>query len=303
MRIEFDKFMDLSKRQGKILICGEEGAGKTLLSTYIGVQKMLRGLEDCWKSFERVDEYNALGYHFSKNYEHLVFSNYDINCSDTHIPSFRSYVVDPFRIGLHCEDYYTDLFPAYSFFIITEGQIVFNSHKWANIRPEIRRYWETSRQADIELIVDTNQPNLVYNGIRGLFNRIFYLYQKTEPIYDKNNVCVGHKLFIKEFKRYQWFDQYMENHNENLVFQTYELILRKCMYENYDSKQCRYLHLKGRKDQDYTIEHFPEISTVEDVENFVDTFGMVDPDGYYISGNKNLNKNVKKVEDDIDDEW
>ena len=303
MVIEFDKFMDLSERQGKVLICGEEGAGKTLLSTYIGVQKMLRGRLDRRNSYRCVDEYNSLGYHFSKNYKHLVFSNFDINCSKTHIPSLRSYVVDPFRIGLYCKDYDTDFYPPFAFYIITESQIVFNSHMWFFIRPEVRRYWETSRQADVELIADTNSPNLIYEGVRKLFNRIIYLYKKTKPIYDKNHICIGHILFVKEFERYQWFEKYMENHNENLVFQTYELIIRKCMYRNYDSKQCRYLHLIGRKYQDFTIKHFPEISSIEDVEKFVNTFGMSAPDGYYLRGNKKNNDIIKKVEDDFDVEW
>ena len=70
--IHFNKFMDLSKRQGKVLICGEEGAGKTLLSTYIGIEKMLMGVQDCWKSYERVDRYNDLGYNFSKNYIYIL---------------------------------------------------------------------------------------------------------------------------------------------------------------------------------------------------------------------------------------
>lgn len=292
MRISFDKFMDLSKRQGKVLICGEEGAGKTLLSTYIGIQKMLRGLQDCWKSYQQVDEYNALGYNFSKNYEHLVFSNYDINCFGTRIPSFRSYVLDPFRVGLFCSEYETDLLPPYAFLTVTEAQIAFNSHKWASIRPEVRRFWETSRQADIELIADTNQPNLVYDGVRKLFNRVIYLYQNVVEILDRDKIVVGHKLFIKEFRNYKLLEKYSETNNENLVLKTYELILRKCVYKNYDSKQCRYIHLKGRKDQDYRIEHFPEIESIEDVENFAKTFGAVAPDDYYLNSKANSKNNL-----------
>lgn len=278
----FKEFMNLDVRQGKVLICGEEGAGKTLLSTYIGVQKMLRGLEDCWKSYARVDEYNRLGYNFSKDYEHLLFSNYNINCLGTYIPTFRTHMIDPFQIGLKCEDYETKLLPPLSFIIITEAQTVFNAYMWQYIRPEIRRYWETSRQAEIELVMDTNQPELVYKGMRNLCNRIIYLHEKTQEILDRHGFVVGHKLFVKEFKKYSFFERYLQTNNADLVKEEYTLILDRCVYENYDSKQCRYLHLKGRENEDYYVEYFPDIKTIDDVETFADNFGLYAREGYYV---------------------
>lgn len=274
--------MDLSKRQGKILICGEEGAGKTLLSTYIAIQKMLRGQQDCWKSYDQVDEYNKLGYHFSKNYEHLVFSNFDINCSGTSIPDRKSYVVDPFKVGLYCEDYETRLFPPGSFLVMTEAQTFLNADMWKYIRPEIQRFWETSRQADIELLMDTNQPGLVYKRMRNLCNRIIYLHENTQEIVDRDGLVVGHKLYVKEFKKYQQFERYLDSNKSELIFKEYTLILKKCVYSNYDSKQCRYLHLKGREQQDYILEHFPKIQTIEDVNAFIENFNVIAPEGYYV---------------------
>ena len=283
MKVKYFKdFMDLSKRQGKVLICGEEGAGKTLLSTYIGTEKMLRGVEDCWRSYEKVDKYNNLGYNFSKNYEHLVFSNFDINCSYTRIPSFKSYVVDPYRIGFHCDDYETTPLPPYSFLILTEAQTVFNAYLWNYFRPEVRRFWETSRQIDVEIIIDTNSPNLIYNGMRNLLNRIIYLYQDVEEIVNSDGVVIGHKLYVKEFKKYSQLERYFDTMNEKLIKDEYVLILDRCVYSNYNTKQCEYLALKGREMQDYIIEHFPEIKTMEDVEKFIANFGLYMPEGYLI---------------------
>ena len=282
MRKTFKEFMDLSKRQGKVLICGDEGSGKTLLTTYISVEKMLNGVKDCWKSFEKIDEYNKLGYKFSKNFEHLVFSNFDINCSGTHIPSFKSYVIDPFKLGLYCEDYETTLLPPYAFVPLTEAQRIFNAYMWQYIRPEIRGYWETSRQYGIELICDTNQPNLIYSGVRSLFNRIIYLYSPVEEIKDKNGFVVGHKLYIKEFKKYTFFEKYLQTSKEDFVSETFELDLRRCVYSNFDSYQCEMLHLKGREEEDFVIEHFPDIKTIDDIESFANNFGLYAKEGYYI---------------------
>ena len=289
--------MDLSKRQGKVLICGEEGAGKTLLTTYIAIQKMLRGMEDCWKSYEKVDKYNSLGFKFSKNYEHLCFSNFDINCSGTRIPSFKSYVVDPFRLGLYCEDYETVMLPPGAFILLTEAQRVLNAYKWQYIRPEIRGYWETSRQYGIEIICDTNQPNLIYSGMRSLFNRVIYLYDFVEEIKDKDGIVVGHKLYVKDFKRYSFFERYLQSGKEELVNASYCLILNKCVYPNFNSYQCEMLHLKGREEEDFNITHFPEIKSIADIEMFAENFGLYAKDGYYVKPGY-----LKKMKEDVEEQ-
>ncbi|MBQ8430598.1 MAG: hypothetical protein IJX26_01470, partial [Clostridia bacterium] len=146
-QIEFKDFIVISKRLGKILICGLEGYGKTLLLSYIAVEKMIIGESECWTSYEKVDEYNSLGYNFSKDYEHLVFVAFmTINCSETQISDRTSYSCDPYHIGLFMEDWNTDLYPPGANIFIPEIQRVYNSYNAERIRPEIYGYWETSRQ-------------------------------------------------------------------------------------------------------------------------------------------------------------
>lgn len=299
MQKSFNQFIDLKKRIGKMLICGDEGAGKTLLTTYIGMMKMLQGEIDKYNSYEKVDEYNALGYNFTTNYEHLVFSNFDMNTAGTRIPDLRSYVVDPFRVGLFCEDYETDFYPPGSTFFITEAQTVFNAYKWMFIRPEIQRYWETGRQAGINIVMDTNQPGLIYKGIRSLLNRVIYLWKDCEEIKNGEGIVIGHKLYVREFKKYNDLEKYLEDTRINNYVE-YTLILNKCVYENYDSYQCRYIHLFGRENQDFRIEHFPKINSIEDVQVFVNLFGSFEPDGYYI---KNVPKKKENINENDNDEF
>ena len=293
---KFNDVFDLNKRIGKMLICGVEGSGKTLLSTYIGIQKMLRGQEDCWKSFKEIDNINKLGYTFSKNFEHLLFSNYDMNCKGTYVPNRKTNLLDPFKVGLVCKNYETVPLPPYSFLIITEAQRVFNAYMWQYLRAEVRAFWETSRQANIEIILDTNQPELIYKGMRELLNRIIYLYKDTEEVIDKEGNVKGHRLYIKEFKKYKYLEKYLENSNENLVMYTYILELVGCLYSNYDSYQCKMLHLNGRTDDDYNIAKFPDIKTIEDVEMFAENFGLYPPEGYYVKPSTNVKQSNNKEE-------
>lgn len=290
---KFDDFINLDKRIGKLMIIGKEGAGKTLLASFIGVKKMLRGQQDCWKSYDEVEKYNGLGYTFSMNYEHLLFSNIDIKCAGTGIPDRRSYVVDPFRVGLWCEEYDTDFFPPYTCFIIDEAHRPFNAYMWSFVRPEISAFWETSRQGKYDLIMATNRPNLIVNTIRDLCNRIIFCYKKCEEIV-KDNVVVGHKLFIREFENYEGYVAHIKGSNTS-NFEEYELILDKCMYECYKTDNCKILHLKGRFGQDFSIFEHSEITSVDEVETYSDAFGITAPEGYYYKKG-NFDKKNTKVE-------
>lgn len=277
----FKDFIDLNKRIGKIFITSLiEGTGKTLLSCAIQVNKMLRGRSDYWKSSEAVKEYNSLGYNFSMEYDHLCASNYNCNCSGTSQPSLTTYRVNPFRLGLWCEDYDTDFYAPCTCFFITEAQRPFNAYMWQYVRPEIRAFWETSRQAKYDLVIDTNKPNQVVSDIRNLCNRIIHLWKECEEIKDLKGEVVGHRLFVREFSSYDDFDKSRKS-LKDVKFEEYELVLDRCYYKNYDSYMCRILHLKGRAEQDFLFEKFPEIKSIEDVENFGDMFGLYVPKGYY----------------------
>ena len=300
MQKSFNEFLDLDKRIGKILICGDEGSGKTLLTTYISVQKMLHGEIDKYKSYEKVEEYNSLGYNFTTTYEHLLFANYDINTAGTRIPDMKNYILDPFRVGLFCNDYETDFYPPGALFTITEAHIVFNSHKWLYVRPEVQRFWETARQAGIDLIMDTNRPGLIFNGVRDLCDRVIYLWKSCDEIKNVDGEIVGHKLYVREFKKYNDLALYLKDTRTNNYVE-YTLILNKCVYENYDSYQCRYIHILGRENQDFRIEYFPKIKTIEDVNAFAKNFGARIPEVYYVTDSPiNKSQEEEKVDDDFD---
>ena len=83
------------------LIFGPRGRGKDLLCTKFGLEKMLNNLDELYYSKENVSYFNSLGYNFTTNYEHLLFSNIEINCSGTYIPMRKSYVLNPYKLGLY----------------------------------------------------------------------------------------------------------------------------------------------------------------------------------------------------------
>lgn len=254
------------------LIFGPRGRGKDLLCTKFGLEKMLNNLDELYYSKENVNYFNSLGYNFTTNYDHLLFSNIEINCSGTYIPMRKSYVLNPYKLGLYDKDHKTDLLPPYSLGIISEAQRVFNSYLAKKFRDSFFAFFETSRHYGLDFILNCQRPILIAPNVREIIDEFMYI----EKLEHKTDICgnvVGHIWHIIEWTDWQSLSAFLRTGNLTNC-KKYIIENNKCLFENYDSYFFRYLHLKGRKKQDFKIEHFPSISSIEDIERFGDVFGL-----------------------------
>lgn len=281
MVVKFDDFIDYDKRIGKMIITGVEGAGKTMLLARIAIGKMLHGMEDCWKSYDRVEEYNALGFNFSTEYEHLLFSNFDINCAGTNIPDRVNYKCNPYRLGLFSPNYDTDFYPPYSLLCIMEGYNFLNSQMYDMFPENFKGWMRTCRQAGYDIVVDSHSFMDIFNQFRKLTKRFIHLYKEVEEIKDFEGNVIDHKLFIREFTNYVDAEKY-ENGSVVHNYKEYELRLGMFMYPCYDTEQCRYLHLEGREEQDFTIKQSSPVTSVEDLDHIGEKMGILPPEGYFV---------------------
>ena len=294
----FKDFIDYSKRIGKMIIAGNEGTGKTLLLTCIAVNKMLRFRDYIYKAMDEIDSRNALGYNFTKNFEHLCFCNYDVNCFGTEIPSFKSYKVNPFKCGLSNDKYETLPYPPYTLMCWTEGKNYLDSYLY-NLFPNAYNMWiKTLRQAKIDIAVDCQTFSDICTVFRRITNRFIYLWKECEVIYDTYGNRIGHKLFVYEFDNSVDAD-YFETKRDKRNCKEYELIINIDLWPCYDNEFCKYLHLKGRELQDYVIEHFPEIKSIEDVEQFADDIGAVMPENFLKNSKKADKPKVSNFDYDV----
>lgn len=297
-KVKFKDFVDYDKRIGKMIITGLEGSGKTMLLARIAIGKMLHGMQDCWKSYSVVDTYNELGFNFSTNYEHLCFSNFGINCSGTKIPDRHNYVVNPYRLGLFDPLYETDYFPPYACHFLTEAYNFLNSYLYNKFRDSFKAFLKTCRQAKYDMVVDTHSFMDIFTGFRRLTNRFIYLYAPVQDIKDDRGVVVGHKLFVKEWRNNRDVEIF-ESSGKEINCETYDLILDKCMFENYDTEFCKYLHLQGRENQDFFITEFPKVCSKEDIDNIGERFGILPPEGFFKTSS---NKKVESESSDVDED-
>ncbi|MBR4003777.1 MAG: hypothetical protein IKI95_06990, partial [Clostridia bacterium] len=120
-----------------------------------------------------------------------------------------------------------------------------------------------------------NNPVSTLNSIlidREIIDEFMYI----EKLEHKTDICgnvVGHIWHIIEWTDWQSLSAFLRTGNLTNC-KKYIIENNKCLFENYDSYFFRYLHLKGRKKQDFKIEHFPSISSIEDIERFGDVFGL-----------------------------
>lgn len=281
-QVKFKDFINYDERIGKMIIAGVEGSGKTLLLSRIAVGKMQHGIEDCWKSWDEVDFYNSLGMNLSKNYEHLCFINYDVNCEGTEIPFQRSYRCNPYRLGLFDKMFRTDFFPPYALFCLTEGYNFLNAYLYDKFRDSFKAWLKTCRQAHYDIVVDCHAFADICTIFRRLTNRFIYLYKKVEDIKDRHGIVIGHKLFVREWTNNRDAEVFERTGKvQNAV--EYELIIDMCMHDNYDTNYCKYLHLIGRKMQDFFIQHFSEITNVDEIEGLLEEFGTIAPEGFFVT--------------------
>lgn len=278
--MSFDiKNIDFSKSQ-RIMIWGLPGRGKTLLLTDLCIRGMIETFYMVDDVFDEIDELNEIGYHLNKNFEHLIFSNYDVNSDGSDIPDLKCYKVNPYKLGLKGK-FETQCFPMGSSFFITELQNYYPATMNDYIRPEILRFWQTSRHYDLSLYGDVQRPIDIAKKIRDLFD-IFIECVSVEEIIKENRI-VGHKWKLLIIENSRQLEEYLKSNNVKLCKEVI-YISDECRYYNYNSKFCRLLHLKGRENEQFYIEHF----------GFNDDDLFTEPNGYFI---KNVSRAINVNED------
>ena len=266
-----------------ILLWGNRGHGKTLLLCYLMQSAMFQSLSFIYDVYEEIDELNKCGFNFSKKFEHNVFSNFDCNTIGTGIPDLRTYRFNPYYFGFNGK-FKTIPFPPRSIFGFTELQNYYPSRMNDYIRPEVERKWQTSRHDGITIIGDVQRPYDLAKKIRDLFDYYIECYDYHEILTD--GYCTGHIWNLRIIEGTRILDEYLRTNNKELCKEV-KFVVKRCLYNNYDSFFCKDLHYKGFENQDFVIEHFGYGN--DDV--------LTTPDGYFIP-----RKDLAKSSTDSDSE-
>ena len=249
---------------------GLPGYGKTLYLVCLATEYMQSTLYSVFDVYDEIDKLNKTGFNFSKKFEHLVFSNFDINSDGCKVPDLRSYKVNPFKLGMPSKGFKTDCYPFGSIFFVTECQNYWPSDMWQYLRPEVKRYWQTKRHGDFDFVLDCQNPMELAKPVRSLTD-VFYEHIKYEEKI-KDGVCVGHVFHMNKIYGNNSLEEYLKTKNDKLC-EKVVVEVDTSHYGNYSSKFCRMLHILGREKQDFKVCHFGE----ED-----DSDILTAPDGYFV---------------------
>lgn len=266
-----------------ILLWGNRGHGKTLLLTYLMQDAMIQSLGFVQDIYDEVDCLNEVGFNFNKDFEHIVFANYDVNTIGTGVPDLRTYKFNPYYFGFN-GSFKTRPFPPRSIFGITELQNYYPSRMNDYIRPEVERKWQTSRHDGITIIGDVQRPFDLAKKIRDLFDYYIECYSYKEKII--NGCCVGHIWTLRIIDSSRTLEEYLRTNNKELC-QEVKFVVNRCLYHNYDSYFCKDLHYKGFENIDFQISHFGNGN--DDV--------LSTPDGYFIKPKDLAKKNFETEEE------
>lgn len=254
------------------------GLGKTMLLVYLMQLAMFQTVHSVTYSYDEVDSINECGFHFTKKYEHLCFTNFDINCLGTEYPFLRSYVASPYEVGFEFNGM-TKPFPPSSVFGFTEFQNYFPSSMNDYIRKEYLMKYQTSRHDNLTFVVDCQRPTDVAKKIRDLFNIFIECCGVQEVV--KDGYIIGHKWKVKIIYGALNLELYMKNHDNSLCEET-TIFCPWFLYSCYDSYFCKMLHYKGFENTDFEIRHFGE----KDDSNI-----YVQPNNFFISRTQRVGEN------------
>ena len=251
---------------------GLRGHGKTLHLVYDAIYNSMNcNILDLYDSKDQVKNLNSLGYNFSSNYEHLCFSNLDINSGGSPVPGLRSYKVNPFKIGMPDCKFDTDIFPPGSVFYVTEAGTYWPSSMDNYIDPGVVKFFQTSRHYGVDFVIDCQRPMDIAKKIRDLCDEYIECVDVVHVV-DSDGVVCGHKWTLRRIVGSRVLEEYLRTNNKALC-EEYTEYCPVCLFDNYDSYFCRMLHLVGRQNQDFKLVHFGE----ED-----DSDILTPPPGYFI---------------------
>jgi hypothetical protein len=269
-------------------IAGKPRRGKTAFMTAHAVPHLI-GLErfqDVENCRQLVEPMNASGYRFTMP-DHLVFSNYTIDCP---FMNETSYSVDPFHMGLDREYYPTDLYPPYARFFLDEGQEPYNSRE--KLPAFVSRYFEKHGHPHFEIMIASQRFKLIDLNIRDIAERFVWI-EGMNHEYSKYGLL----------KRTVWTYYEFDDFESAELFQTTGQLRggsgRKArfafdgnIFQFYDPEGCFPFFFKNARNRDFTLVKGKRTGiTLDEIEDYNAQYNYGIPDDFY---DKEYNAKLKE---------
>ncbi len=273
------------------IISGIIGAGKTLLAMYyMFLETSVKGYENYLKSCNLIKKLNDEGFNFSYPKEkHVTYFNSYARIAPMCRPVKHVYSFNPWLMGLPVPGKDVSIFFPGSKIFIDEAQRFYNSRMSYYFPDHVSRFFELSRQWDLDITLIVQRAKLVDLNIRDIAQELIFV-EDLNLVVDDLGQMRSATWKIRKFSSCQELDHYLDGHNELGKEEIVEC--NENLFKMYDTKFFRFLFLYEKEGQDfvqstlYPFRYSPEICNV-----LSEVYKSSPPPGYYdkFTGQKDEN--------------
>lgn len=241
---------------------------------------------------QEIQQKNQSGFELSIP-KHCVSANYNLTFSKFGYSKRHNRLINPFRLGFKNDFVKTHFNYPYEVIGITEAQKYLNS-RMAMYFPEWQsRWYEQHGHNHLEILLDTQRPNLIDVNIREISQFIEILNLKIS--YNKFGKISKMKWTIRKIDNSSLFERYMSSGKKDKSCYKQETVVAHFdVFSIYSSECCKPKFYDGHFEEDFDIQ---ESKTTEEsflgFVKFLDEFDDEMPEGFYQP------KTVKKKKDEL----
>ena len=245
-------------------IIGETGAGKTSLAKYF-IQKAYRneGRNILRKSCELVKKANRdYGRNYTLPEKVPIYTNFYVNLHVGYRRYYEPYFLNGYYFGVTNDKVDTEYVVPGSWLVLDEAQRILNSRKSSSFADHASYGFETSRQAELQIILIAQRGKLIDCNIRDLGVHVINVVNMDNDPDAAGNV-VRSTWNCREFDGWQAAEKYFQTGEGQYKEKQY--VYEGNIFKGYDSyeKVNEFLPPKG-KDFDYLPHRKPEQLTARE---------------------------------------
>lgn len=263
------------------IISGIIGAGKTLLANYfMYLDTCLNGYDNYIKSCKKIEEYNSAGFNYKYPVQkHTTYFNGNVHFRPMGKVAKDVYIFNPWRLALPSLERDTHLFLPYGKIYIDEAQTYYNSRLSMYFPAAVSRFFELSRQFDLEITLIAQRAGLIDLNIREIAEELLYIKKL-----DKEEDCLGNLVkatwTIQKFTNNADLEHYLDGKRE--LGEEITIECTENLYKFYDTKFYRFLFLNQRKSQEFLQQTLAPFKYSPEICNYLsEIFKAQAPEGYY----------------------
>ncbi|MDR3022049.1 MAG: zonular occludens toxin domain-containing protein [Clostridiales bacterium] len=237
------------------IIFGPPGYGKTAFMTSRAIDYMVGdlGQEVLENSRREIRRLQRMGYeHLTMPFRHIVYSDYEIDCSILGYNMRQSYKLSGWHLGLNKDNYPVAHLPPHAVIALDEVQRYYNSRVKQGIPEHVSRFFETHRHYGYTIFLVAQRPALIDRNIRCICDNFIFIEKMTVKAEDEVPIKITWET--TEFDSTEQAERYADSREGRGRKGKY--VFKDNIFACYNSTSFKSLHLFDKVSNDFEYEQF-----------------------------------------------